>query len=163
MQICFCQRDTTPVHQNKNPMLEAITWNHYFSTLALGLTAYYLGIAVLYYPQELRGLISGKAMQFNLNPRQEKERHLSKTGAKEIDPLEELEITVAELKGILGRAGNLTDPYQLLDQLRNALSNHTGLREPAHRVAIYNFLQGHIPKYTPYSFSESELKSLWKE
>jgi hypothetical protein len=144
-------------------MLEAITWNSYFSTLALGITAYYLIIIGLYYPKELRSLISGKSLQFNPSGQQEKERHLSKTETTETDRFEELEITVAELQGILGRAGNMTDKNLLLKQLSQILSNHPGLRDPAYRVAIGNYLSENIPKLTRYNFSESELETLWTE
>jgi|GEM_PF-2244762 len=146
-------------------MLEALTWNHYFSTLALGLIAYYIGIAILYYPQEIRSLISGKTMRLNLISKSERVQPQAQTESDESyepDPFEELEITVAELKGILGKAGNMTDPHELYHQLSQVLSNHPGLREPAYRVAIDNFLREHIPKFTPYHFTETELKAIWK-
>ncbi|SFT97208.1 hypothetical protein SAMN04489724_3069 [Algoriphagus locisalis] len=144
-------------------MLEAITWNSYFSTLALGITAYYLIIIGLYYPKELRSLISGKSLQFNPSGQQDKERHLNRTDQKDIDLFEELEITVAELQGILGRAGNMTDKNQLLGQLSQVLSNHPGLRDPVYRVAIGNYLSENIPKLTHLNFRESELEKIWDE
>lgn len=144
-------------------MLEAITWNHFFSTLALGLIAYYIGIAILYYPQEIRSLISTKTMRLNLISQSEKVQPQLQTESDELDPFEELEITVAELKGILGKAGNMTDHHQLYNQLGQILSNHPGLREPAFRVAIDNFLREHIPKFTPCHFTEAELKAIWKD
>ncbi|WP_026953583.1 hypothetical protein [Algoriphagus vanfongensis] len=142
-------------------MLEALTWNHYFSALAFGLTAYYLGIAILYYPQEIRSLISGKTMRFNLISQSEKVQPPHQTESDELDPFEELEITVAELQGILGKAGNMTGKQDLHQQLSHILSNHPGLREPAYRVAILNFLTENIPKNTHFDFNESELQSLW--
>ena len=144
-------------------MLEAITWNTYFSTLAIGITAYYLIIISIYYPKELRSLISGKSMQFNSSGQQEKERHLSRTDSTETDLFEELEITVAELQGILGGAGTMTDKNQLLGQLSQVLSNHPGLRDPAYRVAIGNYLSENIPKLTRLNFRESELEKIWDE
>lgn len=143
-------------------MLEAITWNHYFSTLAIGLTLYYLGVAIIYYPKELRSLISGKSWSFMPKPQQEKERHLSRTEHNWIDPYEELEITVAELKGILEKAGTTTAASRLFHSIRQILSNHPGLREPAFRVAITNFLFEHIPKINRLDIQESELNSLWE-
>lgn len=142
-------------------MLEAITWNSYFSTLAISITAYYLIIISIYYPKELRSLISGKAKQFNLSGKQEKERHLSRTDPSKTDLFEELEITVAELQGILGRAGTMTDRNLLLLQLKKVLSNHPGLRDPAYRVAIGNYLTENIPKLTRHPISESELEKIW--
>lgn len=142
-------------------MLEALTWNHYFSALAFGLTAYYLGIAILYYPQEIRSLISGKTMRFNLISQSEKVQPPHQTESDELDPFEELEITVAELQGILGKAGNMTGKQDLYQQLSHILSNHPGLREPAYRVAILNFLAENIPKNTHFDFNESDLQSLW--
>ncbi|MCE7053908.1 hypothetical protein LZF95_04395 [Algoriphagus sp. AGSA1] len=144
-------------------MLEAITWNDYFITLAIGITSYYLIIIGLYYPKELRSLISGKSLQFTPTGQQDKERHLSRTDQEDIDRFEELEITVAELQGILGRAGTITDKNQLLGQLKQVLSSHPGLRDPAYRVAIGNYLSENIPKLTRLNFSESELEKIWDE
>lgn len=144
-------------------MLEALTWNHYFSTLAFGLTGYYLGIAILYYPQEIRNLISGRTMGFNLFSQSEKTHAHPPTESEEPEPFEELEITVAELKGILGKAETMTDQHQLYELLGQVLSNHPGLREPAYRVAIENFLKQHIPQYSSYQFTDTELKAIWKE
>lgn len=144
-------------------MLEAITWNDYFITLAIGITAYYLILIGLYYPKELRSLISGKSMQFKPTGQQDKERQLSRTDLKETDRFEELEITVAELQGILGRAGNMIDKNHLLEQLRQVLSSHPGLRDPAYRVAIGNYLSENIPKQTRHKISESELETIWTE
>ena len=142
-------------------MLEAITWNNYFITLAIGIIAYYLIIIGLYYPKELRSLISGKSLQFDPTGQQEKVRKPSRTDSTEADRFEELEITVAELQGILGRAGTTKDKNQLLGQLSQALSSHPGLRDPAYRVAIGNYLSENIPKLTRHHISESELETIW--
>ena len=144
-------------------MLEAITWNTYFSTLAVSLVAYYLIIICIYYPKELRSLISGKAKQINPIRQQEKERHLSRTDPTETDRFEELELTVAELQGTLGRAGNITDKNLMLGQLSQVLSSHPGLRDPAYRVAIGNYLSENIPKLPRQQISESELEKIWDE
>ncbi|WP_439490238.1 hypothetical protein [Algoriphagus sp.] len=144
-------------------MLEAITWNTYFCTLAIGITAYYLIILGLYYPKELCSLISGKSLQFNSTGQQEKERKPSRTDSTDPDRFEELEITVAELQGILGRARNMTDKNLLLKQLSQILSSHPGLRDPAYRVAIGNYLSENIPKQTRHKISESELETIWTE
>ena len=142
-------------------MLEAITWNNYFITLAIGITTYYLMIIGLYYPKELRSLISGKSLQFNPTGQQEKERKPSRTDSTEADRFEELELTVAEIQGILGRAENMTDKKLLLKQLSEVLSSHPGLRDPAYRVALSNYLSENIPKQTRHNISESELETIW--
>jgi len=144
-------------------MLETITWNSYFSTLAIGFTAYYLIIISIYYPKELRSLVPGNSRQFNPTGQQEKEQHLSRTDPKDPDRFEELEITVAELQGILGKAGTMTDRNQLLGQLRQVLSSHPGLRDPAYRAAIGNYLLKNVPKLTRHIFSESELEKIWND
>tara|TARA_R110002072_G_scaffold229299_1_gene386549 strand:+ start:25022 stop:25201 length:180 start_codon:yes stop_codon:yes gene_type:complete len=53
-------------------MLEAITWNTYFSTLAVGIAAYYITILVAFYPQEFRSLLSGRINKIS-QPHQQKE------------------------------------------------------------------------------------------
>lgn len=144
-------------------MLEAITWNSYFITLAIGMTVYYLIIICIYYPKELSSLISGKLLQFNSSGQQEKEQRLDRTDPTKTDLFEELEITVAELQGILGGAGTMTDKTQMLKQISQVLSNHPGLRDPACRVAIGNYLSENIPKLTHHNISESELEKIWNE
>lgn len=70
---------------------------------------------------------------------------------------------VAQLKGILERAGNKTEKTLLLQQINQILSNHPGLREPAYRVAITNFLSENLTKWTGHTLSEEDLSSLWLE
>ena len=152
-----------PWTKTKNPMLEALTWNHYFGALAFGLAAYYIGIVLYYYPTELRSLVSGKARPFNSIPQPEKIQTPSPAESQVLDPFEELEATVAELQGILGKAGNMTDKANLLRQVAQLLSNHPGLREPAYRVAIDNFFLDHVAKHFPFSISAFELEDLWKD
>lgn len=79
-------------------MLEAITWNTYFSTLAIGITAYYLYILFAYYPKELRGLVFGKAKQFGQTSQRGKGQHLGRTDEKPADHFEEMEATFGGIK-----------------------------------------------------------------
>jgi hypothetical protein len=143
-------------------MLEAITWTHYFSALAICLTLYYLGFAVYYYPKEIRNLLSGNPISSSPTHQQENEGQRTETGNKGIDPYEELETTVAELKGILIKAGTTTAKEQLFQLLHQLLSNHPGLRAPAFRNAITNFLSEHIPKTNRLPISDSDLELLWE-
>ncbi|MDR7132667.1 hypothetical protein J2X69_005041 [Algoriphagus sp. 4150] len=143
-------------------MLEAITWNQYFSALAVGMSAYYLIIIGLYYPQEFRSLLSGKIKQINNNRQHTVEQEQRRADDNSTDPFEELEATVAELNGILGKAAhNKTSKETLLSQLIQTLSNHPGLREPAYRVAVINFILENAAKHCQINFSESELEESW--
>ncbi|WP_339880980.1 hypothetical protein [uncultured Algoriphagus sp.] len=143
-------------------MLEAITWNTYFSTLAIAAAAYYIIIIGLYYPQKFRSLFSGRINRISQDRQQEEEQHRRRTDEKSTDHFEELEATVAELNGILGKAGqNRTSKEKLLRQLIHTLSNHTGLQEPAYRVAVINFILEHAEKQCRISFSEAELEEAW--
>lgn len=143
-------------------MLEAINWSTYFIILAIATTSYYLIIMGLYYKQEFRNLISGKFKQFSQNRQQEKMEQSRRTDENSDDHFEELETTVAELNGILGKAGHYrTSKETLLMQLIQTLSNHTGLREPAYRVAVINFILENAPKHCRISFNETELEEAW--
>ncbi len=145
-------------------MLEAITWNTYFSTLAVSSIAYYLIIVGLYYPKEFRSLLSGRINKFSQARQQEEEQHHRRTDEKPTDHFEELEATVAELNGILGKAGqNRTSKETLLLQLIQTLSNHTGLREPAYRVAVINFILENAVRHCQINFSEEELEEAWAD
>ena len=143
-------------------MLEAITWNTYFSTLAVVIAAYYITILVAYYPKEFRSLLSGRINKISQNRQQEEEQDHRRTDGKPTDHFDELEATVAELSGILGKAGQKrTSKETLLLQLIQTLSNHTGLREPAYRVAVINFILENAEKQCRISFSETELEEAW--
>ncbi|MEB2774646.1 hypothetical protein SYJ56_04970 [Algoriphagus sp. D3-2-R+10] len=142
-------------------MLEAITWNTYFSTLAIGLTAYYLTIIGLYYPQEFRSLLSGKIKQISQNSQHAGEQDRKRTDGYPTDHFEELEATVAELNGILGKAAHMTSKETLLIQLIQLLSSHPGLRAPAYRVAVINFIVENAAKRCRINFSESEIEEAW--
>ncbi|SFB50064.1 hypothetical protein [Algoriphagus aquimarinus] len=143
-------------------MLEAITWNTYFSTLAVGMAAYYIIIIVSYYPQEFRSLLSRRINKISQDRQQEEEQHHRRTDEKPTDHFEELEATVAELNGILGKAGqNRTSKEKLHLQLIQTLSNHTGLREPAYRVAVINFILENAEKQCRINFNETEIEEAW--
>ena len=145
-------------------MLEAITWNTYFSTMAVSMAAYYIIIIVSYYPHEFRSLLSGRINKFSQARQQEEEQHHRRTDEKPTDHFEELEATVAELNGILGKAGqNRTSKETLLMQLIQTLSNHTGLREPAYRVAVINFILENAVRHCQINFSEEELEEAWAD
>lgn len=140
-------------------MLEAISWNHYFSTLAIALTAYYLTILSWYFPQKLRRLISGQSL--HLKPNDQQIIEPGSLEEKQMAPFEELELAVEELQGILESARTLTNKPRLFQQLTQCLSNHPGLREPAYRVAIQHFLLENIPKTCRLTVSQSEIETLW--
>jgi len=54
--------------------MKAITWNTYFSTLTLGLAAYYLTIIGLYYPNPFRNLLSSRIQTISQSCQQEESR-----------------------------------------------------------------------------------------
>jgi len=143
-------------------MLEAITWTHYFSAMAICLPLYYLGVAVYYYPKEIRSLLSGNSIKFSPLGLQENQKSQTSTEINRVDLYEELETTVAELNRILKKAGTTTGKKQLFQLLHQSLSNHPRLRDPAFRNAITNFLSEHIPKTNRIPISDSDLDSLWE-
>ncbi|WP_192347862.1 hypothetical protein [Algoriphagus sp. Y33] len=139
-------------------MLEGITWKEYFAAVGILATVYYTVIAVMYYRKEIRALLSGRFRQ----PLEGKREAEQETAAREKDPFEELEAVVAELHGILGRAGKGAGKAMLLEQMRPVLSSYTGLREPAYRVAVTNFIITHAEELCGAVFSEEELEEEWR-
>lgn len=141
-------------------MLETITWKEYFAAIGILATAYYLIISIRFYKKEIRALLSGR---IGLPRRVQKDNgELVTDGSKKADPFEELEAVVADLHGILGRAGKGTDKAMLLEQMRPLLSSYTGLREPAYRVAVTNFIITHAEELCGAVFSEEELEEEWR-
>lgn len=139
-------------------MLEGITWKEYFAAAGILATVYYTVIAIMYYRKEIRALFSGRFRQ----PLEGKREAEQVTAARGKDPFEELEAVVAELHGILGRAGKGAGKAILLEQMRPVLSSYTGLREPAYRVAVTNFIITHTEELCGAVFSEEELEEEWR-
>lgn len=139
-------------------MLEQITWNNYFTAVAIILVIYYLLIALLYYRGEISEKINRYMKSGTVAPEEIEDE--SSTGSSAFN---ELEAIVAGIKGILEEAGKEAGKEELLERLGNILASYEGLGSPAFRGAINNYIIGHAEKICAVSFDEEELNRHWQK
>ena len=139
-------------------MLEQITWKEYRIAIGLILIAYYGVIVILYYKQDIRRLLSGNRKQ-KASP--ELRADEGEVDEPEGADFQELEAVVADLGSILERAGRTVSKAELLQLLRQRLTNYSGLRKPAYRVAVHNAIIQHAHEYCGVVFREEELDEEW--
>lgn len=139
-------------------MLDHITWKEYWIAVSLILIIYYLVIVILYYKENIRRLLSGKWKQ-KVSP--ELRADEGEVDEPEDAGFQELEAVVADLRSILERAGKTVSKEELLRLLRQRLTNYTGLRKPAYRVAVHHAVIQHAQEYCGVTFREEELDEEW--
>jgi hypothetical protein len=130
-------------------MLEAITWKTYLTVIIIAVCIYYLFIALVYYRSNIQKIIQGKG----LNQAAEEEDN---------GGFDELENVVEDIRhSILEEAGENASKAELLTQFRDRLANYGGLRQPAFRVALTNYLIQKSESICGVSFSREELEKEW--
>ena len=135
-------------------VFNGISWGAFLlaaGTLAAG---YYLVIGALYYRNEISTLLSGKG------------RPSGEMDDKERDggdgSFEQLEAVVLDLRSnILEEAGKEVGKADLLIRLQLRLTNYDGLRHPAYRAAVNNFIIRDAAECCGVDFSEEELNRAW--
>lgn len=130
-------------------MFHFITWEEYFISLAIILTVYYILLATFCYRMEIADLVKGGTNYPEKNP-------------VENNGIEDLEKVVREVKGILEKAGKEVDKTELFEQLKQRLANFAGLRQPACRVALTNYITKQAETFCGVVFSEQELEEAWE-
>ncbi len=139
-------------------MLSRFTWTEYVAAVAILTGAYYLVIAALYYRTEIKDIVSGK---FKFRTKNISAGNTVPGELEEAD-FDELEAVVADLKrSTLEQAGTNATKDQLLLQLKQRLANYDGLRRPAFRVAVNNYIIREAKDICGVAYSESELDEAW--
>lgn len=131
-----------------------ITWGQYWMNAGGILMVYYAAVGLLCYRSELERLIRGSAAVGT----NEVEQSGTVSAGESIDGLEPV---VADLKGILVKAGNGVGKQQLLRALKQRLASYAGLQHPAFRVAINNYIIRQGKDFCGVDFSEAELDKEW--
>lgn len=130
-------------------MFRFITWGEYFIGLSVVLAVYYILLAAFCYRREIANLIKGGIT------------HQENSTNKNND-IEDLEQVVREVNGILEKAGKEAGKSELLEQLKDRLASFAGLRHPAYRVAITNYIIRYAKTFCGVAFSEEELEEVWE-
>lgn len=132
-------------------MLSNITWGAYFTFVAIALLLYYTTIVMIFYRGEMGSILRSTKL---LPPGQ------GNGDAPASRPeYEGLEPVVADLKSILEKAGKGAEKGAVLPLLLSRLASYGGLKHPAFRIAIINYLVRNAAAICDISFSEQELES----
>lgn len=141
-------------------MLSNVSWGDYLFGAAILAFVYYVVIVAVFYRSDLIKLFRRK---FNPSPAfSPNEAEDWETGNEEDGSFQELEATVADIRqNILTVAGKETSKAGLLTELKARLANYDGLRVPAYRAAINNYIAEHAKNLNGVAFSEEELDAAW--
>ena len=140
-------------------MLSHYSWGDYLLTVCVLTGTYYLVIGFIYFRRDMKLPFS----KVKLSGHGLKESNKSQDAAGTELLAEELEMVANDLRyAILERAGKNASKQQLQDQLSRRLENYTGLRKPAYRVAISNYVIRHAKEICGVEFSAEELEEAWK-
>lgn len=147
-------------------MLESITWKEYLVGMAVVVITYYLLVGLLFYRKQITGTITDKLKpQANRNkeispePEEEEQEEEWTSGGSLFDELEELVTDIRH--SILEVAGKEAGKDMLLLQLKSRVARFGGLRQPAYRVALNNFIIHQTEIICGVVFSEEELNEAW--
>lgn len=136
-------------------VFNGISWGSFLLVAGTITALYYMVVGSLYYKKEISTLLSGS------------QRALGGMDQKEADggegSFEQLEAVVLDLRSnILEQAGNTVGKADLLARLQLRLTNYGGLRHPAYRAAVNNFIIRDAAELCGAAFSEEELNRAWE-
>jgi hypothetical protein len=143
-------------------MFKSITWSNYATAVAIMVALWYAIIIFAYYRKEVFNLISGK---YRLPLKRKKQQAVTadEEEPKQDHTFEELEGIVTDIRhSILEVAGKQANKEALFTQLKSRLAFYGGLRQPAFRVAINNFIIQYAESICGVVFSEDELNAAWE-
>jgi len=131
-------------------MFSNITWTQYFLALALATGAYYAIVILLYFRQGVYTLVRTT----NLLP-----QRYNGTDQDERPDYDGLAKVVVDLKSILESAGGV-EKGAVLSQLKQRLVTYPGLRLPAFRIAVFQFIIRNSAQACGFTVSEKELEAM---
>lgn len=140
-------------------MLSEITWNNYLTAVGLTAAAYYIIVGAIYYKKEINDFLKVKIHKGKSGVSKEEANGREGNGDK--SSFEELEQLVGTLRGILQEAGKEAEKPELLIKINARLANYGGLRHPAFRNAIKNFIIINAKTYCDTEFTDDELEQSW--
>jgi hypothetical protein len=135
-------------------------WSEYLTIIGVLVIVWYLVLALFFFKDEVKELISGRLLKVDKVTVEENERKMS----KDENPLAELEVLIDDiLYSILVKAGKGVSKEVLFTRLKERLASYDGLHRPAYRVAINNFIVQQAKELCGVAFKEEELEEAWKE
>jgi hypothetical protein len=138
-------------------MLEKISWGDYFTAIICVAFLYYVAVILLYYRSELQSFLQRSATKPGTGQTDNDTAGTVKDQA--FSGLEDN--TITDLRGILEKAGKGASKDELLERLNQRLAGYAGLRHPAFRTAIKNYIKAHALDLCGLDISGDELESTW--
>ena len=136
-------------------MLSNVSWGQFLTGTIIILAIYWGIIVLFFYTNEIKEFLNRRIKK---NPVQDED----KSAESGNDSALGLEAVVADLRGIMERAGKEAGRQQLLGQLGQRLASYNGLREPAFRVAINNYIIRLALEICGEQFNHQELDTHWQ-
>lgn len=140
---------------NKETMLNSVTWGQFLTGTIIILAIYWAVIGLLFYRTEIKAILDRGLSKPSAAPEQEQ------SAASGSNTALGLEAVASELRGIMEKAGKEAGRQQLLGQLGQRLASYAGLRQPAFRVAINNYIIEHAKEINDVAFTQKELDEHW--
>lgn len=136
-------------------MLEQFTWMDFIMMILISVTIYYTFIVAVYYRNNVMRFFKGRG-------KAELAYGYDEDVVDTFSGFDELEETVEDIRHkILEKAGKEASKTELLEQIRERLANYDGLRRPAYRIALTNFIIQNAESICGITFSEEELDEEW--
>ncbi|MBK1439809.1 hypothetical protein JHJ32_07430 [Parapedobacter sp. ISTM3] len=139
-------------------MLEGISWGTFIHTVAVISAIYYVIVLALYYRGDLNSLGQRKAA---VSAREHGKNEES--GDPSNIPIDGVQTVLDNIRGVLEQAGKQAGKEGLLNQLHQTLASFDGLRQPAYRNALKNYIIKHAEELCGVGLSGEELESDWAD
>lgn len=139
-------------------MLSQFTWGQYWGALIIAVAIYYFFVATLFYRNEIAGLFRLKLHHHRSGDENARHEHVQKDQKTGFDGLEPV---VADIKAILLKAGGGADKEQLVGELKGRVADYDGIRLPAFRNAINQYIIRNAELICGVGISEDELEAAW--
>lgn len=140
-------------------MLNAVSWTQFLLGIAgLGI-AYYAGVILLYYKQELKGLLIKK---------QQPENGIQGIHAAANEPLDgalmgEVHDLMQEVNGVFAEAQkNKYINNELLYALQRVLRKYPDIKDTHFGLSVNHYISDTAASHCAISFSQDELDAMWK-
>ena len=153
-------------------MLNLVTWTQYLSGLLILTLVYYTWIAIRFYPQALRALLSGKKnIPFQASEPATGEQQLPASQIIADQPItpaqnneetfERIESLIAGLKSQIHQKGAGTMETSLTEKLRKVIHDYPDLKDSPFRPSINEMIISECQLAEISPPDEAELQQLW--
>lgn len=138
-------------------MLNNISWGTYLTGVITILAIYEAALVLLFYRTEFIALLQRRS----LRGKSSKPVENTPPTSQHVEIQDGIDSVVADLRGIIAKAGSALSKPELLKQFSIRLKNYAGLQHPVFRAAINNDIIKQANDLCGISFSIEELNKEW--